>query len=333
MYKIFLGGVNAESLEFPGSELNFSKYLKNSGFDLVSNPKEAEFAICVDNEKEFQKNVVRARISKRKTIIIRNEPVVVCPENKMSRTRRRFGLSLDVGRPQSESKNAIPWPQNWNQTLKYIETERERSEKIVMINGNKISFIPGEMYSLRRKAILHLNNLDLYGTNWDMSRKEKIRHALTNLHIAIRGGYFPRKSGVKYYFKDFSKWKGAPSDKQKVLSKYKFCLVIENSAEFMTEKLFDAFFSGCIPIYVGPDLQQFPIPKGLFIQANPNLNSIRKAILDASTFDYNKWNHELRNWLYAKETLNYWSSQFVNERIINIIINYCYNNLDSINES
>lgn len=323
MYSIFLGGVNADSPESPGSELNFSKRLKNSGFNLVSNPLEAQFAICVDNEKNFQVNINEAKISRERSIIIRNEPVVVCPENKLSRTGRRYGLSLDMGRPPSESENSFPWPQQWPADAVDFETDSSRQERLALVNGNKISFIPGELYSLRREAIVTIKSLDLYGTSWDLSSQSKIRHALANLLIAIKGGYFPRILGARHYFKRYPNWKGAPLDKISVLSKYKYCLVIENSTEFMTEKLFDAFFSGCIPIYVGLDLRQFPIPTNLYFQAKPNLKSINNSLSEASKIDYPAWHIELCKWLNLDSTKKYWSADEVNTRVIKAINKYC----------
>jgi hypothetical protein len=323
MYSIFLGGVNADSPESPGNSLSFSTRLKNLGFLSVTNPLEAQFAICVDNEKDFQMNINRARISKERSIIVRNEPVVVCPENKLSRTGRRYGLSLDMGRPPSKSENSIPWPQQWPTKMINFETNSSRHERIALVNGNKISFIPGELYSLRREAIMTIKSLDLYGTSWDLSSESKIRHALSNLVIAIKGGYFPRISGARYYFKRFPSWKGSPFDKRRVLFNYKYCLVIENSTEFMTEKLFDAFFSGCIPIYVGPELEEFPIPANLYFQAKPNLKSIKESLTEASKIDYKAWHIELCKWLNLDSTKKYWSADEVNTRVIKAINKYC----------
>jgi len=323
MYKIFVGGVNADSLEAPGSNLNFSRRLKNSAFNVVLDPADADFAICVDNDKFFKASASKAKMSKERSILIRNEPVVVCPKNKHPRTRRSFGLSLNMGRPPSESEDSVAWPQQWPKEDINFDAKSFRDEKIALVNGNKISFISGELYSLRRKVIVNVKSLDLYGTSWDLSASAKARHTLANLIIAIRGGYLPRISGARLYFKRFPNWKGAPRDKREVLSKYKYCLVIENSTEFMTEKLFDAFFSGCIPIYVGPDLKDFSIPGELYFQAKPNLKSINERILEASKIDYLSWRIKLAEWLNLDSTKKQWSSDEVNSRVIKTIEQYC----------
>ena len=53
--------------------------------------------------------------------------------------------------------------------------------------------------------------------------------------------------------------------KLRALSRYAFCLVTENSAaaDYVTEKLFHAFASGCLPIYYGTDdvARFLPTPK------------------------------------------------------------------------
>jgi hypothetical protein len=323
MYKIFVGGVNADSLESPGSNLNFSRRLKNSAFNVVLDPLDADFAICVDNDKVFKASASKAKISKERSILIRNEPVVVCPENKLLRTRSRFGLSLNMGRPPSESELSVSWPQQWPKEDSNFIAKSFRDERIALVNGNKISFISGELYSLRRKVIVNVKSLDLYGTSWDLSISAKVRHAIANLIIAVKGGYLPRISGIRHYFRNFPNWKGAPRDKREVLSNYKYCLVIENSTEFMTEKLFDAFFAGCIPVYVGPDLKYFSIPGDLYFQAKPNLKSINESILEASKTDYLSWRIKLVEWLNLESTEKQWSSDEVNSRVIKAIQQYC----------
>ena len=323
MYRIFIGGVNGQTPETPGSDENFSTRLIKSGFTVESSPKDAQFAICVDNNGEFRKKVSESNITKNRTILIRNEPTVVCPDNKESRAISRFGLILDMGRPVSKSVNVLPWPQHWPKIPYSLSNKSNRLEKMVLVNGNKISFIPGELYSLRRKAIIRIKDLDFYGTWWGLSLKEKLRHALANVLIAIKGGYFPRYSGANNYFRVYRNWKGAPVDKLVTMSQYKYSLVIENCSEFITEKLFDAFFAGCIPIYVGPKLDGFPIPSNLYFQTEPDLQSILESYAQIQAIDYSVWSGELEKWLNSSEALEYWSSDQVNKRTVSLIQKYC----------
>jgi hypothetical protein len=228
-----------------------------------------------------------------------------------------------MGRPPSKFESSAPWPQQWPGEAINFNTRPFRVDKIALVNGNKISLISGELYSLRRKAIMKIKSLELYGTSWDLSVSAKARHALAHLIIAIKGCYLPRISGARLYFRRYSNWKGAPSNKREVLSNYKYCLVIENSTEFLTEKIFDAFFAGCIPIYVGPDLKDFPIPGELYFQAKPNLKSINEQIVEASKIDYLSWQTRLTMWLNLDSTKLNWSAEEVNLRVIKAIAQYC----------
>ena len=53
----------------------------------------------------------------------------------------------------------------------------------------------------------------------------------------------------------------------------------------MTEKLFDAFFSGSIPIYFGPELSQYGIPKGLYFNLNTDFGVSLREIQELKDFE------------------------------------------------
>jgi hypothetical protein len=138
---------------------------------------------------------------------------------------------------------------------------------------------------------------------------------LSNLWIALKSGQRPCFSGGKYFFRKSSNWKGAPADKREVGKLYKYALVIENSKEFITEKIFDALFSGCIPIYVGPKLEEFGFPKSLYVQADANLRDIDRAIKSVEKIDYTEWSNIKDEWLSRESNKETWSADSVNKRI------------------
>lgn len=105
-----------------------------------------------------------------------------------------------------------------------------------------------DLYTSRMEAIKYFsskNFFDLYGRHW--GNHSNLSHT--------------ERSAVK---------KLNPSevqDKRQLLSQYQFALCFENCVYpgYVTEKIFDCFFSGCIPIYLGaPDIQEF-VPENLFI--------------------------------------------------------------------
>lgn len=110
-----------------------------------------------------------------------------------------------------------------------------------------------ELYKERIKAIYYFSNnseIDLFGIGW----QKPIIGFPIDYHRAI----------LKVY-------KGIiPADvraKRVVMSNYKFAICFENCCfpGFITEKIFDCFLAGCIPVYYGaPDITDF-IPKETFI--------------------------------------------------------------------
>jgi len=63
-------------------------------------------------------------------------------------------------------------------------------------------------------------------------------------------------------------WRGPVDDKIELLKRTRFCLAHENCRDlegYVTEKLFDAFRAGCVPVYVGPKEIAELVPEGCFI--------------------------------------------------------------------
>jgi hypothetical protein len=88
----------------------------------------------------------------------------------------------------------------------------------------------------------------------------------------------------------------------------------------MSEKLFDALFAGCIPIYVGPKVANYGIPEGLVIQAEPNLESIQLACESARRADYDAWFRRMKSYLDLDSTRAKWSHENVYQEIANRLL-------------
>jgi len=65
----------------------------------------------------------------------------------------------------------------------------------------------------------------------------------------------------------YTNYKGAPDDKLSVMSEYKFAFCFENSSEpyNITEKIFDCFIAGCVPIYLGASSIDEFVPEDCYI--------------------------------------------------------------------
>jgi hypothetical protein len=204
-----------------------------------------------------------------------------------------------------------------------------RLEKVVVVNGNKLSLIRGELYSLRRSAISQVKNIDLFGTSWDSKFLDRLKILLKATGLAVISGRTPVFSGLRGWFKSYPQWRGAigsgyspSSNKEKlaIMAKYKYALVIENSLDYMSEKLFDAILAGCIPIYVGPEVENYGIPSNLVVQAKPNLGSILECLESAKRLDFDLFQSHAQEYLNDPQTKLKWSRENVYKRILELVL-------------
>jgi len=131
-----------------------------------------------------------------------------------------------------------------------IERVQQAKEKFcVMIVAQKYVRHPQELYTERVRAIRwfeenHPSEFDLYGMGWDRFVFSGAMKKLNKLDFLTRA--------LK---PDFPSYRGRIDLKKEVLKKYKFAICYENAQGipgYITEKIFDCFFAGCVPIYWGP---------------------------------------------------------------------------------
>ena len=249
-------------------------------------------------------------------ILIRQEPKIVLPQIYNEQILVGFDLVIDIGKSDSIRGKAINWPQDLR---KYTNRMDAKEEKIVMINSNLLSMADGEMYSLRRQAISNLKNLDLYGYQWNNSFLKKLKTFCLELKKYRLEIHNIKLDGLKFYFKHMDNYLGQVEDKRATMSIYKYSLVIENSIDYVSEKLFDSLLSECIPIYVGPDLSRFKIPSYLYFQAKPNLEDIKNKIEAAKKTDFNEWRNCLNSWISTPSTYENWSQDLFLSKIFTVI--------------
>jgi hypothetical protein len=289
--------------------------------------EDADALVLIDMDIDLIKYAHKSAIGKLPIIFVRNEPIVVWPANYNSKAISLTSKLIDVGRHRGISNSDIPYPQKWYQNLEFREVVSTRSEAVVLMNGNKLSFITGEMYSCRRECVFNLPNLDLYGTGWDISFMRKLLIFLAEFRLAITNRLWPRLTNSRWWLRRPTNWKGAPESKIETLSRYKYTLVIENSMDALTEKLFDALFARCIPVYVGPAVDKFQIPKSLVVQVEPNLSSIKKGVAIASAIDYEEWKTRVNAWLLQDEVFSKWSAENAYDVIANEVSNFLKDSL------
>lgn len=274
-------------------------------------PSETDLAIFVDWHPSFEP--ARRALHKLQvpTALVLMEPSVVVPRYDSKAFRAQFTKVIYVGRPSE--KDAIHWPMYWDTSYLHQKT---RLTRFVAISSRKLSFSEGGLYWLREQAYSEISGLDVFGFGWDVSDFKILNSALKELWISILSNHPLDLRQARTFLRKPSFYLGESRKKLETLSRYKYSLVIENSLEFCSEKLMDALLAGAMPIYVGPSLRSFSIPKELVVTAEPTMESIMDAHQAALDMDWDIWHQSLVQWLSMPTTKPAWEATSVNTRVL-----------------
>jgi hypothetical protein len=299
----------AGSLQSAAADLGHS-----SANDLSEGP---DILVAIDWHQSFRAVINRARELSLPRILIKLEPSVVIPEYSNSQTESLFTAVFEVGRPFSSPIR--PWGQNWDTS--YFNN-LNRFQRAVSINSNQYSLVKGELYSLRSKAYSSVPTLDLFGRGWERSAIRNTMKMSKECLIALRGRSRITFACLANFWARPLNYSGESRDKLETLSKYKYSVVIENSLEFMSEKLIDCLLAGTIPIYVGPPTHPFGIPQHLIFSAEPNLESINKALIKAEESNWGAWRAAASDWVFSASSRATWEAKNCDIRIIKDLDDY-----------
>ena len=179
------------------------------------------------------------------------------------------------------------WPQG---ELIASEKKIEREDKIVIFCSRKVSLIRDELYSLRTKVIDALGpQIDVFGPGWRDGKLKRMQSLLRRMiHDLPRMSFRASCNSLSSLFFVPHNYFGVVKVKNEVQQNYKYALVIENSLDYISEKLIDAIIAGCIPIYVGPMLEEMGFPEDIAYCVNPRVESVLEA------FELLRSNYELQ---------------------------------------
>lgn len=165
------------------------------------------------------------------------------------------------------------WPQSFDAIHEDLWAARDR-KFLLMMNTNKLPRLyVDELYTARLRAVQYFaqfGEIDLYGRYWDEAprRVGKTRTPATLRRIASKAWEIKQRIRPDpLYVAAAAATRGTAGSKSRTFSQYRFALCFENSVlkGWMTEKLFDSFFAGTIPVYWGaPDVYDW-VPAECFI--------------------------------------------------------------------
>jgi alpha(1,3/1,4) fucosyltransferase len=181
-----------------------------------------------------------------------------------------------------------------------------------LIAGSKIADHPLELYSKRIEAIRwfeknHPMDFDLYGIGWGEYKftGPKIIRVLNKI-----------KPLAKLLAPKFPSYQGMVSEKKSTLERYKFCICYENVKDipgYITEKIFDCFIAGCIPIYWGADNIEKYIPKKCFIDKNffNDYDSLYEFINTIDDNTYLAYLNNIENFMNSRKSYQFSHEYFI----------------------
>jgi hypothetical protein len=188
-----------------------------------------------------------------------------------------------------------------------------------IIAGNKSDNHPAELYSERIMAIRwfeknHPDDFDLYGLGWDKY----------NFYGKFLGVKLARLNRLKFLTKllgpHYPSWRGQVRSKNETYKNYKFSICYENVKGFngyITEKIFDCFLAGCVPIYLGAPNITSHIPKNTFIDKRnfDNYESLYKYIKNMPDSEYEGYLKAINDFLTSDKSYQFSAEYFADTLI------------------
>jgi hypothetical protein len=174
------------------------------------------------------------------------------------------------------------WPQDLSRTDTVLDQWYQFDA--TLINADKRSAIETSWYGLRRSvwrlADTQGLRLAVVGPGWQRGAASRVLSGARACVKAVDAHRWPNWTEAFSHVSSRPKHALGPiSDKARILALAPFSIVIENSPDYVSEKLIDVVRCGAVPIYVGPRLSDFGLPDSIAIQVEP----IAEAILDAIT--------------------------------------------------
>ena len=198
-----------------------------------------------------------------------------------------------------------------------------RDQLCCVIAGNKTvkKYNPQELYSKRVETIRWFEHhashaFDLYGTGWDAPPAQPGEF----------GRVWNKVSRYLYRFlnkKPFSSYRGTVGNKHRTIMLYRFSICYENTSGldgYITEKIFDCFNAGCVPVYWGAANIEDYIPPSCFIDRRkfPDHESLYSYLTIMTENEYIQYQLAIQKYL-ASEPAQLFSAENFATTIVNNI--------------
>lgn len=189
------------------------------------------------------------------------------PDNYWKWNQKEFDKIFTWHGELTDGKRYISCPLANKVPRPFTIRPEEKVKFCTTIASQKYNSHRAELYSERIRAIRwfeqhHPDKFDLYGTLWD---RLWFTGQFARLNLMLTALY--RLMPTVGRCSRFPSYRGTVRRKRDVLRQYRFSICYENAVfpGYITEKPFDCWFAGCVPVYLGaPDILRH-IPSGTFV--------------------------------------------------------------------
>jgi hypothetical protein len=287
--------------------------------DDINSIDESEFVIYSSNMPQVLPE------SKGKSFIILSESEFIRPDNYDKSKHEYFNKIFTWHDDYVDNKNYI----KLNYAHKFprsIKSGYQKRKLCHLISANKKPphSAVNDLYSKRVEAIRWFekhqpSDFDLFGVNWDKlayssNRLTRLMKKLTVLERLVN----------KLFFKEYPSYKGKVDNKKETTEGYRFSICFENAKDipgYITEKIFDSFFAGCIPVYWGANNIQEYVPNDCYIDMRnfSSFEELYKHISNITEDQYNTYIDNIKKYLETDNAIQFTSKGFA-QTIINTVL-------------
>lgn len=253
-------------------------------------------------------------------ILVLIEPHSVMPENYNLNLWSRFD-SVVIASPWKSARyvGVLSVFQPIERPEISFSDRKNKINEICLINDLKFGSVSSSLYSWRLEIIKKLQNLgvsvDVYGPNWSMSYVMEIRKRWAVMRRAWKNSEFSICEAWSCMFFRPSNYLGQSPNKMQTLLNYEYALVIENDIDSLSEKLFDAIFSGAKVFYRGPNLEKFSFLKNLCVALPDNLQEAAGIILGRDKIDWKEIEQSVNDFIDSPESMGFCSIESLSLRV------------------
>lgn len=216
----------------------------------------------------------------------------------------------------------INFPNKLNSIAKLGWDGRDRFCCLIAGNRSAIQQSTLDLYTERVKTIHWFERhapeqFDLFGSGWEVSPPRSGKIGRLRHRVALM---WARRTGRNA----FPSYRGKVISKFETLQRYRFAVCYENVRDlpgYITEKIFDCFFAGCVPIYWGASNVTDYIPRECFIDRREFINheDLYQYLTNMTETEYQARQNEIQTFLVSTEAKPFFA-EFFAEQITSTII-------------